>query len=167
MHALVKALVDTDGEDNRKKAWNVIHELDVAHGDRLIVLLLKLDLYALDVTFSAQEFGDILHSIIRTVHLTDTNVKTALHYVHILRTRNSSMAHTVLVSLATERLIDAEESAWLEKTLITITWNCTTSMDLTNSHELLEDVLNTVLADTGRAISQSATHAAQVVRLSQ
>ena len=163
MHAMVKALMDKDGEESRRKAWNIIQELDIAHGDRLAVLLLKLDLHALDPAFPPQDFGDVLHKIVRTVHLTETNIKTALHYVHKLRSKSPSIAHTVLVSLATERLIGTDEYTWLEKTLMTITWNCTTSTNLTDGHDLLNDVFNTVLADTGRAMSQSATHAAQVV----
>ena len=156
--------MEETSEESRRKAWNIVQELDVAHGERLIVLLLKLDLYALDPNFSPQDFGDVLLQIVRTVHLTDTNVKTALHHVHKLRSRNPRIAHTILVSLAVERLGGAEYFAWLEKTLITITWNCTTSTDFTDAHRLLEDVFNTVLAHTGRALSQSATHAAQVVR---
>ena len=163
MHATVKALIDEDSEENRRKAWNIIEELDIAHGDRLAVLLLKLDLYALDDVFSPQYFGDVLQKIVRTIHLTDTNVKTALHYVHTLRSRNPRTAHTVLVSLATERLLGAEDFAWLEKTLMTIIWNCTTSTELKDGHDLLNNVLDTLLADTGRTMSQSATHAAQVV----
>ncbi|KAL8797191.1 MAG: hypothetical protein Q9195_000658 [Heterodermia aff. obscurata] len=163
MHAMVKALIDEDSEENRRRAWNIIEELDMAHGDRLAVLLLKLDLYARDDTFSPQSFGDVLQKIVRTIHLTDTNVKTALHYVHKLRSRSPRTAHTVLVSLATERLLGAEEFAWLEKTLVTIIWNCTTSTELKDGHDLLPNVFDTLLADTGRTMSQSATHAAQVL----
>ena len=164
MHAMVKALIDDDSEDNRRKAWNIIEELDIAHGDRLAVLLLKLDLYARDDAFSPQYFGDVLQKIVRTIHLTDNNVKAALHYVHTLRSRNPRIAHTILVSLATERLLGLENSAWLEKTLMTIIWNCTTSTELKDGHDLLKIVFDTLLADTGRTVSQSATHAAQVVR---
>lgn len=163
MHAMVKVLMDKNGEGSRKKAWNIIHELELAHGDRLAVLLLKLDLHALDPAFLPQEFGDVLHKIVRTVHLTETNIKTVLHYVHKLRSKSPRIAHTVLVSLATERLIGINEFTWLEKTLMTITWNCTTSTNLADGHDLLNDVFTTVLADSGRVMSQSATHAAQVV----
>lgn len=163
MHAMVKALMDEDNEENRRKAWNIIEELDIAHGDRLAVLLLKLDLYARDDAFSPQIFGDVLQKIVRTIHLTDTNVKTALHYGHTLRSRSPRTAHTVLVSLATERLLGAEDSAWLEKTLMTIIWNCTTSTELKDGHDLLKILFDTLLADTGRTVSQPATHAAQVV----
>lgn len=163
MHAMVKALMSENTEENTRIAWNIIEELDLAHGDRLAVLLLKLDLYGLDPNFSPQAFGDVLRKIVLTVHLTDTNIKTALHHVHKLRARSPRIAHTVLASLVTERLVGAEDSVWLEKTMITIIWNCSTSAGLADGHVLLKDVLDVVLADTGKAMSQSATHAAQVV----
>ena len=166
MHAMVKALMADNNEENARRAWNIIQELEVAHGDRLAVLLLKLDLYGLDHGFPPQEYGDVLQKIVRTVHLTDTNVRTTFHHVHKLRARSPRIAHTILVSLASERLVGADESAWLEKTLITITWNCTASTDLADAHGLLKDVFDIALADTGKAMSQSATHAAQVVRAS-
>lgn len=166
MHAMVKALMADVTEENTRRAWNIIQELDIAHGDRLAVLLLKLDLYGLDQAFPPQEYGDVLQKIVRTVHLTDRNVRTTLHHVHKLRARSPRIGHTILVSLASERLTGSGESAWLEKTLITITWNCTASTDLPDAHDLLKDVFDTSLADTGKAMSQSATHAAQVVRAS-
>ena len=163
MHAMVKALMADVTEENIRRAWNIIQELDIAHRDRLAVLLLKLDLYGLDQAFPPQEYGDVLQKIVRTVHLTDTNVRTTLHHVHKLRARSPRIAHNILVSLASERLIGAEESAWLEKTIITITWNCTASTDLPDAHGLLKNVFDTSFADAGKAMSQSATHAAQVV----
>ena len=164
MHAMVKALTADLTEDNKRRAWNIIQELDLAHGDRLAVLLLKLDLYGYEQAFPPQEYGDVLQKIVRTVHLTDTSIRTTLHHVHKLRTRSPRIAHTILVSLASERLIGAEEFDWLEKTLITIVWNCTTSTDLTDAHGLLKEVFDTLLPDMGKAMNQSATHAAQVVR---
>ena len=165
MHALVKILIKEDSEENRKKAWNLIQELDIVHGDRLAVLLLKLDLYRLDHNFPPQDFGDVLQRIVRTVQLTDTNVATILHLIHKLRSRSPRIAHAILVSLAMERLVGSGDIGWLEKTLITTTWNCTTSSDLADANSLLKELFDTVFEATGKALSQSATHAAQVVSL--
>ena len=163
MHSMVKALMSLSGEENIAQAWNLVQELDIGYGDRLAVLLLKLDLYALDPAFPPQEYCDVLQKIVRTVHLTNTNVKTVLHHIHKLRARNARMAHTVLVFLAMERLLGAEDFEWLEKTLITIIWNCTTSAEFEDAFDLLTGFLDTLHAEIGKAISPSATHAAQIV----
>ncbi len=164
MHSMVKALMALGGDENIARAWNIVQDLDIRYSGKLAVLLLKLDLYALNPMFPPQDYCDVLQRIVRTVHVTNTNVKTALHHVQKLRARNARMAHTVLVSLTTERLLDVEDFEWLEKTLITSVWNCTTSTELDDAISLLGDFLNTLHTNLGKAISPSATHAAQIVR---
>lgn len=166
MHILVKALIKLPGDDNRSKAWNIVSELEIDSGNRLAVLLLKLDLYAIDPSSSAQEYCNVLQRISRTVHLTDSNLKTTLHHVHKLRLRNPRMAHISLETLLSERLIDAEEPVWMEKALITMIWNCTSSTTMADGLELLRNVLDALFSNSGKAISPSATHAAQVVCVS-
>lgn len=164
MHSMVKALMSLGGEENIARAWNIVQDLDIRYSEKTAVLLLKLDLYALNPMFPPQDYCDVLQRIVRTVHLTNINVKTALHHVQKLRARSARMAHTVLVSLATERLVNVEDCEWLEKTLITSAWNCTTSAELVDAIDLLGDFLNTLHTNLGKAISPSATHAAQIVR---
>ena len=163
MHATVRALMTLEGKDNRTKAWNIVHKLDLECADRLAVLLLKLDLYATDLTHSPQNYCDVLQKLVHTAHITDTNIKTILHHVHKLRGRSPPMAHTILVSLLSERLLAGEEPRFLEKALITIIWNCTTSPDFVGSLKLLGELLDTLADGSIRALSASATHAAQTV----
>lgn len=165
MHLLVRALIKLPGEENTGRAWNIMSELEADSGNRLPVLLLKLDLYALDPTSSAQEYCDALSRILRTVHLTELNLKTTLHHVHKLRLRNPRMAHTSLECLLSERLADAEEPAWMERTLITMIWNCTASTDFTDIDALniIRGALERHFTHTGKELSPSATHAAQIV----
>ena len=164
MHGTVKAFMKIGGDSNNRRAWNIVGELEAMCGDRLAVLLLKLDLYDMDPTSSPHEYCDVLDKIVRSVHLTDSNVKTILHQVHKLRLRNARLAHILLSTLISERLLGAEETAWLEKALITVIWNCTTSTDLTDALELLSMVIDTVAANLSKHIGPSATHAAHIVR---
>lgn len=167
MHLLVRALTKLPGEENTGKAWNIMSELEADSANRLPVLLLKLDLYALDQTSSAQDYCDVLSRILRTIHLTDLNLKTTLHHVHKLRLRSPRMAHTSLECLLSERLAGAEEPAWMERTLITMIWNCTASTDFTDTdaQALIRDALEKHFTHTGQDIGPSATHAAQIVSI--
>ena len=163
MYGLVKALMQSGGDEDKKRAWNIVADLEVESADRLAVLLLKLDLYDTEPKSSPQEYCDVLRRIVRSVHLTDSNVKTILHHVHKLRLRNSRLAHTLLSTLITERLLGAEETAWLEKALITVFWNCTTSPDLGDALGLLNGIIHTVATSLGKPLSPSATYAAHIV----
>ena len=163
MHSMARAHLNLESDDSQEKAWNIVRDMELDCGDRLVVLLLKLDLFAADVSHSAQDYCDILYKIVRTVHLTDTNVITILHHVHKFRPRSPLMAHRVLVTLLTERLLGAEETKWIEKVVITIIWNC---MNLTDSDVLtsLSEIFDALANDAAKALSTNATHAAQIVR---
>ena len=163
MHTMARALMNLEADDGRVKSWNIIQKLAIECGDRLAVLLLKLDHFAINPAHSPQDYSDVLQKILRTVHLTDTNVKTILHHVHKLRARSPPMAHTILVSFLSERLLGAEQPKWLEKALVTIIWNCTTStgsLDILNS---LGELFDTLAAASSMPLSPSATHAAQLL----
>ena len=164
MHSMVKALVKHGGEGNITRSWSIVGKMEIESGDRLAVLLLKLDLYDTDPTSSPHDYCDVLRKIVRSVHLTDSNVKTILHQVHKLRRRNSGVAHNLLSTLISERLLGAEETAWLEKALITVVWNCTTSTDLPDALGLLNSIVDTVAAHLSKPLSLSAVHAAHIVR---
>lgn len=166
MHGMARALINQEGEASRARAWDLVHRLDVECGERVVVLLLKLDLLALDPAHPPQDHCDVLQRIVRTVHLTNTNIKTILHHVHKLRARSSSMAHTILVTLLSERLLGAEHPAWFEKALVTIIWNGTTSTGTFSILNSLSELLDTLVSGSNQFLSPSSTHAAQIVRFS-
>ena len=165
MHSTARALMHQGDEGSRSKSWNIIRQLVIECGDRLAVLILKLDIFVTDLTSSAvpRDYCDILQRIVRTVHLTDTNVKTIIHHIHKLRSRSPPMAHAVLVTLLTERLFGTEEQKWLEKTLVTIIWNCTTSTDPLDIFRSLDEILDALAAGSSKPLSPSAANAAQVL----
>lgn len=164
MHSMARALINQQDQDSRTKAWNVIRDLEIECGDRLAVLLLKLEGLAFDGDASVQDYCDVLQRIVRTVHLTDTNVKTIIHHAHELRSRSPPMAHTVLKTLLMERLLGAEEEKWVEKVLVTVVWNYTTSADFSNTSSPLTELFDTLKASSTSILSPPAAHAAQVVR---
>lgn len=164
MHSMARALLNLETDGSQEKAWNIVREMELDCGDRLVVLLLKLDIFADNAFHSAQDYCDILHKIVRTVHPTDTNVKTILHHVHRFRSRSPLMAHRVLVTLLSERLLGAEETRWIEKVFITIIWNCINSTDFLDVLTSLSEVFDALANSATKALSPNATHAAQTVR---
>ncbi len=164
MHDMARAFLNLESEGSQEKAWNILRELELDCGDRLVILLLKLDIFATNESYSAQDYCDILHRIVRLVHLTDINIKTILHHVHKLRPRSPLMAHRVLVTLLLERLLGAEVTTWIEKALITIIWNCTSSTDFLDVLTSLNEVFNALANGAAQVLSPHATHAAQIVR---
>ncbi|KAL8812532.1 MAG: hypothetical protein Q9200_000967 [Gallowayella weberi] len=164
MHSTVHVLLKDRCEENVSRAWDIIRELEGATKNVVVVWLLKLELYSMDQSAAHDQY-DILVQVVRQIHLSDANIKTILHHVHELRRHSPRLAHTVLVTFLTERLLAMEETAWVEKTLVTIVWNCTTSQDLEDTTGPLEELFDTVAAKSPSALGTSATHAAQILML--
>lgn len=161
-HSIVKCQIALGDESHRTKAWNLVHGLTFEFGDRLLVLLLKLDLLASDATPSAEEYRATLSNITRIIHLTDININTALHHIHKLKGWDPGMAQSVLATFLTGRLIGTRNDVWIEKALVTITWICTSS-SLSEPLAVICRVYDEVLAQYREPISPSATHAAQIL----
>ncbi|KAL8799678.1 MAG: hypothetical protein Q9182_005717 [Xanthomendoza sp. 2 TL-2023] len=165
LHSTFHVLLKDRCEENVSRAWDIIHELEGATKNVVVVWLLKLELHSMD-QFATHDQYDILIQIVRQIHISDANIKTILHHVHQLRRHSPRLAHTVLVTFLTERLLAMEEIAWVEKTLITTVWNCTTSQDLGDTTGALKELFDTVAAKSPSALGTSATHAAQIASYS-
>ena len=164
LHTLARALMRIPGEDSRMKAWKIADDLDSGPGERLAILILKMDLYEEDSESDREQYFNVLTRIVRMIHITDTNFKTVLHYVHGMRSRSPAHTHSVLKELLLERLVHTEKPEWVEKALVTITWNITTQTGIAHDLELLKQVLDTLRENMSVTIGPSATHAAHIVR---
>ena len=167
MHDMARALLKLETDGSQKEAWKIVRELEIDSGDRLVVLLLRLDVLATDISHSVQDYCETIHKIIHTtIHLTDTSIRTIFHHIHKLISQNPLMAHSTLLALLKERLLGTEETKWIEKALITIIWNCTSSTDFLDDLASLSDVFDAfgALANGPTpALGPHATTAAQIV----
>lgn len=165
MHTTIRVLLKTRDEGSISRAWNIYHELEGETKNELMLWLLKLELFGADQS-AIQDYYDVLDRVVRQIHLSDVNLAMILHHVHELRRRNARLAHNVLVVLLSERVLIMDQIAWVERTLVTIIWNCTTSPGLSTMTDTLEELLDTIVVKTDSALSTSATHAAQIVSVS-
>ena len=165
MHHLVKVLMRLEGEEHRARAWNIVRDLEINHGGRLAVSLLKLDLFAQEPEPSAQDYQLVLDNIILSVHLTEANVKTILHHIHQLRRWSPLLAQKSLATLIPQRLLEATEPAWIEKAIVTSIWNVTTTSAISDPIQTLHDLFDEVAGagNLANGLGQQATHAAQIL----
>lgn len=165
MHTTVRVLLKARDEESISRARNICHELEGETKNKVVLWLLKLELLGVDQS-AAQDYYEVLDGVVRHIHLSDVNLAMILHHVHELRRRNARLAHAILVVLLSERVLVMDEIAWVERTLVTTVWNCTTSPDLGTMTDALEELLDTIVAKTDSGLSTSATHAAQIVSVS-
>ena len=164
-HSLVKALLGLQCEDARSKAWNLINLLQDEHGNKLVILLLRLELISTNREFEAMDYHECLRRIIHTVHLTDSNLRTILYHIHKLKREDSTLACQALDDLLCVRLLDTEKEKWVEKAFITRIW---TSTSASNCRDILGSLrgfleLVTISRPKHLVMTASATHAAHVL----
>lgn len=151
------------GVNALEKAWNIANELDAGPSDKLVTLMLKLDLYEATSGSDVQEYCNVLSRVMRTIHMTEAAFKTTLQYIHKLRSKSAALAHTLLEQLLLERLLDTGNPEWVERLLVTIVWNMTSSTGIVNPQNVLKNMLDTLLSSLPHSMGPSATHAVQAV----
>ena len=162
-HKLIRTQLAIGGNDGWEKARSLLSDLRLEHGDRLLVLLLELELMSTEPNFPAQDYFVILQKIARSVHTTDSNLRTIFHHLHKLKSNHPDLAFLLLKTLITERLLGATSSSWIEKAVLTAVWFSTSSAEMHDTIADLEELLETIYASTSAALGPHATHAAQMV----
>ena len=162
--SLVKALLGLQTEDSRAKASDLTDLLQTETGDKLVVLLLRLELLSANQEFDATDYYDYLRRIISTVHLTDSNTKTILHHVHKLKSGNPALACKALDQVCA-RLLDTDLEKWIEKVFITRIWASTALSDSTSAVCSLREFLEMVTTSQAKPLILTATasHAAHLL----
>ncbi|MCJ1472157.1 hypothetical protein MMC13_000804 [Lambiella insularis] len=162
-HTSARALMKVAGGGALEEAWNIANELDAGPSDKLVVLMLKLDLHDATSESDLQEYSNLLSRVVRTIHITEATFRTTLHYIHKLRSKSATFAHTLLEQFLLERLLDTGNPEWVDRLVVTIIWNMTTSTGIANEQNALRNMLDTLWGKLPHSIGRSATHAAQTL----
>ncbi|OBT96970.1 hypothetical protein VE01_05545 [Pseudogymnoascus verrucosus] len=165
IQARVQALLAIEREDALDMANSLINNLESEVGDRLIVLLLKLEVLSAPVsrTFDCSAYGDVIYRMIRTVMLTEGNFKLIMHHIRKLNDKGPSLACSMLDSFLQSRLFEAGNEEWIEKALVNRIWISTNTRDCPEVLKSVGEVLEAVGSNISKPLSASATHAAQTL----
>ncbi|KFZ02357.1 hypothetical protein V500_00246 [Pseudogymnoascus sp. VKM F-4518 (FW-2643)] len=165
IQARVQALLAIEREDALDMANSLINNLENEVGDRLIVLLLKLEVLSAPVsqTFDCNAYGDVIYRMIRTVLMTEGNFKLIMHHIRKLNDKGPSLACNMLDSFLQSRLFEAGNEEWIEKALVNRIWISTNSRDSPEVLKSVGEILKVVGSNMSNPLSASATHAAQIL----
>ncbi|KFY45185.1 hypothetical protein V494_01110 [Pseudogymnoascus sp. VKM F-4513 (FW-928)] len=165
IQARVHALLAIEREDALDMANSLINNLEGEVGDRLIVLLLKLEVLSAPIsqTFDCNAYGDVIFRMIRTVIMTDSNFKLIMHHIRKLNDKGPSLACNMLDSFLQSRLFEAGNEEWIEKALVNRMWISTNTRDCPEVLKSVGEVLKVVGSNMSKPLSASATHAAQTL----
>ncbi|KAF4637760.1 hypothetical protein G7Y89_g330 [Cudoniella acicularis] len=161
IQSYVGAQLRAKEEGGLEKARDLIDTLYNEFGERLIVLLLKLDL----ITSSADDFDtnsyfDVLQRMIRSIILSEANFKLVMFYIRKLNEKSPTLACKALDELLKLRIIGEGKESLIEKVLITRLWMTRSQGDTLESLALLDKLFSAVIENFNEPLTSAATLAA-------
>lgn len=165
LESLVRAFLGVGNQESHDRAVNLLSLIETEHGDKMIVLLLKLEIILSEPEVNAQQYFDILLRMIRSIHLISNNIKTLIYHIHRLKELNAELAGKALDGLFELRLLnEPDKEAWLERALITRIWIAVSSVkDGDHALRQMQTLLDNIHRAFRQPVSSTATHAAQTL----
>lgn len=166
IQTLIKALLEAKTSESIRRARDLIDLLEGELGDKLVVLLLKLELLAeipLE-TFDGLAYSAILNKMIRTLVFNPTNLRLFMFHVRKLHEKAPSLACGVLdemIRLRVKELVTITE--WLEKALLTRIWMGASGRETEELFVAIDGFLTMIAKNIDKAIGIEATMAAHTV----
>lgn len=165
--ALVHAHLNNDTDNGFQKAENLVACIESEVGDKLIVLLLRLELLLNSPAevFDSDAFACILRRLIRSTDLSESTLKIILHHIHTLCTKSPSLACEVLDFFINSQVLRSQCEGWIEKTVVFRAKIATSGRDTLASIQSLVGVLDAVGESISQPLGVPATLSVQTVRL--
>jgi hypothetical protein len=165
MQTLIKALLYLKNPEALERARSLINLLESVLGDKLIVLLLKLEILSASSSevFDSSQYSDLLHRMTRSIPMSEVNFKLFMFHVRKLNDKSPSLACKALDELLNLRILREEREEFIEKVLITRIWITVSQRETVEAIEALQELFALIVCNSKRAISSAATHGAHTV----
>jgi hypothetical protein len=166
MQTLIKALLCLKEPESVQRARSLVNLLESVLGDKLIVLLLKLELLSAPSTeaFDSGQYSDVLQRMTRSIPISDVNFRLFMFHVRKLNDKSSSLACKALDDLLNLRILREERDEYIEKVLITRLWITLSQRECPEALVSLHELFSLIVANIKKPISSAATHGAHTVR---
>lgn len=161
----VRALLGINGPEEMARARDLVAQLELEVGGKLIVLLLKLEILSAstDANFDSNAYADILRKMTRTLIMSDNNLKLILFHIRKLNEKNSRLACTALDELAILRILPEGPLERIERTLITRLYLIRVERDIQDDLFHLENLFDSVEQNISKPLSAAACLGAHTV----
>jgi hypothetical protein len=167
IESLIKALLALQTPETSERARSLVSLLENELGDKLLVLLLKLELLSAPSLepFDSGSYSDVLRRMTRTMFLNENNLRLIMFHIRKLNDKSPSLACKALDDFLTLRLLKAEElnESWVGKTLVARLWITVNQRDSPEALQLLHELFEVVMSNLTKPIASDATLAAHTV----
>jgi hypothetical protein len=167
MQSLIKSLLASKETEATERARSLVALLEGVVGDKLVVLLLKLEILSAPTieTFDSESYSDILHRMARSMSLTDANFKLIMFHIRKLNDKSPSLACKALDELLRLRVLKPDEGRedYIEKILVTRLWITTSQTGSPDVLKSIDELFSHIASNVTKPISSAATLAAHTV----
>lgn len=165
LQSTVDALLKLQSHEGMERARDIVALLSSEVGDKLVVLLLKLEILnsVLNESFDSNAYHDVLQRIMESVTLSKDNFKLIMSHIRKLHDKSPSLACKALYDFL-DRILEEDNIDWTERVVITRILMATSQQtDEVKLLEALHDVLERVSSCTRTPFRTTAIHAAHMV----
>lgn len=165
IESFVRSLLCLQTPESMKKGQNFIELLESEFGDKLVVLVLRMDLITAEGSgnFDRDAYSDALRRIIRCVVMGEDSFKLVMARIRILNTESPSLACKVMDDFIRLRVVKEGRGCWIDKALISRLYMAVCQAESKETITAVEHLVSEVFASVEKPLSSKVTLAAQMV----
>ncbi|KAI2632325.1 meiosis protein SPO22/ZIP4 like-domain-containing protein [Hypoxylon sp. NC1633] len=163
--ALIQAYLSTNTTDDFQKAENHVHYIEAEIGDKLVVLILKLELLLSSPAeiFDSNAYAEVLRRMIRSLDISESSFNLVIHHIRKLVDKSPSLASSVLDEFITSQVLSTQHDAWVERAIVLRTQMATMHRDTDEIIQRLAALFDSVEANLERSLSAASVLAIQTL----
>lgn len=163
--ALIRAYLKLDTTEGFKKAENHVCYVESELGDKLVVLLLRLELLLSSPAevFDSNAYAGILRRMIRSTEVSESSLNLMIHHIRKLNDKSPSLASSVLGEFITLGVLPTQQDTWVERAIVLYTQIATTHRDTHETIQELGTIFDNIEANLKNSLSAAAVLAIQMV----
>ncbi|KAI0843290.1 meiosis protein SPO22/ZIP4 like-domain-containing protein [Hypoxylon sp. FL0890] len=163
--ALVRAYLNTNTTDGFQKAENHVSYVESGFGDKLVVLLLRLELLLSSSAevFDSSAYAAVLRRMINSLDISEASFNLMIHHVRKLDDKSPSLAFSVLDEFIISRVLPTQHDTWIERAVVLRTQMATAHRETHDTMQQLTAIFDRVEINLERALPATAVLAVQIL----
>ncbi|KAI1807755.1 SPO22-domain-containing protein [Daldinia bambusicola] len=163
--ALIRAYLNLNTAESFKSAENHVCWLESELGDKLVVLLLRLELLLSSPAevFDSNAYATILRRMIGSLEISESSFNVMIHHIRKLDDKSPSLASSILSEFITLRILLTQHSTWIERAIVLCVKMATARRDTYETIQELRTIFDNIAAKLETSLSAAAVLAIQVL----
>ncbi|OTA88788.1 hypothetical protein M434DRAFT_23602 [Hypoxylon sp. CO27-5] len=142
--ALVRAYLNTNTADGFQKAEDHVRYIESGFGDKLVVLLLRLELLLSSPAevFDSNAYASVLRRMISSLDISDSSFNLMIHHIRKLDDKSPSLGSSVLDEFIVSRVLPTQHDPWVERAVVLRTQMATTHRETLETIQALSTIFD-------------------------